>query len=598
MPAFQYFSIPPSTCFMTSHRVVYRATNLAQSLFGLPHQRSLSTMAQARDTHLGHYDTIIVGAGMSGLAAASRLFDDDSYKSGKRSLLVLEARDRIGGRIGSVRVNGNRLDTGANWIHGVGTEEKPNPLVNILPHKKLHEINSSVSFRPRERRLKSIIEATAEHDWVKLDSPGSSANDQSDGSDLVVPPDVASIIFGSLWGLIGSLHESAESTSGREAKDMSILKSIIQDEDYKAAFDMVPKEYHRVLRALPQFVEGMEAAPLMFQSAETDHDKPGMGLLEYAIEDFDGEQVFLRDGYTAVVEELGNQVIQKGHVKLGIEVKGVVWDRESIEVLTDAGAYTAANVVCSLPLGVLQHHIGTAVSHSALFFTPPLPAEKATAIRSLGFGTLDKIFLVYSSPWWTTKPWCDILKKGLTHTHFRRGPDDGETERDKGPSEPDALWGFTNELAGLEIDPATGSVASGVRAISIMNHRNLTGFPVLSCFVSCANARHIESLTDVGAGDVVHRSLFSWFGREPPRPEAVHVTRWAQDEYSRGSYSHMITGVSETKHRECFAEPLINEHGAQLRFAGEHTSRNHFATVHGALISGWREADAVLNQGT
>ena len=34
--------------------------------------------------------------------------------------------------------------------------------------------------------------------------------------------------------------------------------------------------------------------------------------------------------------------------------------------------------------------------------------------------------------------------------------------------------------------------------------------------------------------------------------------------------------------------------GGEVRFAGEHTSSNHFATAHGALISGWREADAII----
>jgi len=74
----------------------------------------------------------------------------------------------------------------------------------------------------------------------------------------------------------------------------------------------------------------------------------------------------------------------------------------------------------------------------------------------------------------------------------------------------------------------------------------------------------------------------------------VHVTRWAGDKYSLGSYTHMITGVSETKHREEFQKPIVNRYGAELRFAGEHTSSNHFATVHGALLSGWREADSIL----
>lgn len=74
----------------------------------------------------------------------------------------------------------------------------------------------------------------------------------------------------------------------------------------------------------------------------------------------------------------------------------------------------------------------------------------------------------------------------------------------------------------------------------------------------------------------------------------MHVTRWAQDEFSRGSYSHMITGLSETRHRENFQIPVVSDSGSRMRFVGEHTSRNHFATVHGALLSGWREADDIL----
>lgn len=57
------------------------------------------------------YDIIIVGAGISGLAAADNLID-----SGK-DVLILEARDRIGGRIWSHLWNGVTIEEGANWIH-------------------------------------------------------------------------------------------------------------------------------------------------------------------------------------------------------------------------------------------------------------------------------------------------------------------------------------------------------------------------------------------------------------------------------------------------------------------------------------------------
>jgi len=100
-------------------------------------QRSLIRMASQAPNNGGrHYDTIVIGAGMSGLACASRLLQHASHQK-PNSLLVLEARDRIGGRIDAVHVNGCRLDTGANWIHGTGTKEMPNPLVEILPRARL-----------------------------------------------------------------------------------------------------------------------------------------------------------------------------------------------------------------------------------------------------------------------------------------------------------------------------------------------------------------------------------------------------------------------------------------------------------------------------
>lgn len=58
-----------------------------------------------------HVDVAIVGAGAAGLAAARRLASEPL------SLLVLEARDRIGGRAHTVHVDGLPLDLGAGWLH-------------------------------------------------------------------------------------------------------------------------------------------------------------------------------------------------------------------------------------------------------------------------------------------------------------------------------------------------------------------------------------------------------------------------------------------------------------------------------------------------
>lgn len=503
-------------------------------------------------------DTLIIGAGMSGLACASRLYQHPHYRDHKKSLLVLEARDRIGGRIESVHVNGHRLDTGANWIHGTGTEDRPNPLVAILPHKRCRALSGSVIFK----------------------APSQGDGSGSDGR--VVPANIAGAMAASLWGMIEDLHEAATDCDEGKARQTTMLRAVGDSEERREAFREIPGEYHRTLGSLPQFLENMEAAPL-------DGPNP-MSLLEFGLNDFDGEQVFVQDGYTAVVEEVAKELLQDGLIHLGVKVKQINWSEEDVvQVETgDGKVYTAKQVVCTLPLGVLQHHH----HHEDELFEPPLPTAKRAAVQSLGYGTLDKVFLVFQHPWWINEPYRSILKKGLVRMPSSLSPDE-----DQG-APPDQIMGFTLDLPGLCIHEDGTTTTEGAPAVlSAVNIHNLTGAPALAFFVSCANAAHIEAMTDSQAGALVHRALTSWLGQEIPHPESVHVTRWAGDEFARGSYSHMVTDVSETSHRDEFAQPVIQWERAVLRFAGEHTSRDHFATVHGALLSGWREADAILSEG-
>ena len=55
---------------------------------------------------------LVIGAGMAGLTAARQLAEAG------RKVLVLEARDRVGGRILTLRDQGEILELGAEFIHG------------------------------------------------------------------------------------------------------------------------------------------------------------------------------------------------------------------------------------------------------------------------------------------------------------------------------------------------------------------------------------------------------------------------------------------------------------------------------------------------
>lgn len=57
------------------------------------------------------YDVVVIGAGAAGLGAGRRL-----AKAGVR-FIVLEARDRIGGRAHTITANGLPLDLGCEWLH-------------------------------------------------------------------------------------------------------------------------------------------------------------------------------------------------------------------------------------------------------------------------------------------------------------------------------------------------------------------------------------------------------------------------------------------------------------------------------------------------
>lgn len=77
---------------------------------------SLSNLTLFKQLHY-KYDVIVIGGGCAGLEAAQRL-----YTNGIKNILVLEAQERLGGRINTIFLDDDTsmpIEIGANWIHGI-----------------------------------------------------------------------------------------------------------------------------------------------------------------------------------------------------------------------------------------------------------------------------------------------------------------------------------------------------------------------------------------------------------------------------------------------------------------------------------------------
>jgi monoamine oxidase len=167
-------------------------------------------------------------------------------------------------------------------------------------------------------------------------------------------------------------------------------------------------------------------------------------------------------------------------------------------------------------------------------FDPPLSEVKRAAIERLGFGLLDKVVLEFDEPFW---PDADVL----------------------------------------------GLVGSEQPVPFLINGEVFADVPLLIGLRGGSDALEREGLSDQDAVAQVVTAL------QAPAPTASLVTRWAADPYARGSYSFIAVGSSPDD-MEALAEPAND----RLAFAGEATDPEFFGTVHGAYLSGVREADRIL----
>ncbi len=277
-------------------------------------------------------EVIVIGAGMAGLAAARQLTDWDY------DVIVLEARDRIGGRTWTDNSLGLPLDLGASWIHGVNK----NPMSDLAD-----KVNA-----PRV--------ATDYDSITRYKSDGSEVSAQEDAD--------IDALFEQFYAQVAEWQEETESDASlQEALDMFLSN----------------KRFSR---------KGMMNL-LYAINTELEHEYGGdisdLSLWEFDQEgEFKGEDVIFPNGYGQLVQS----VAQGLDIRLGQIVRRVEYSSEGALVATNGGTFEAKAVLVTVPLGVLKQNIIT--------FEPSLPKWKMDSISRLNMGVLNKCYLKFPSVFW------------------------------------------------------------------------------------------------------------------------------------------------------------------------------------------------------
>lgn len=220
-------------------------------------------------------------------------------------------------------------------------------------------------------------------------------------------------------------------------------------------------------------------------------------------------------------------------------------------VVTSGGEeYPADYVIVTVSLGVLSK------DHVRLF-CPALPSAKIDAMRCLGFGYANKIYLEYCRPFW-------FWHNGQLNFKFCNGAQCSS-------------HGWTRGLTSIEVAP---------------NSKH-----VLCAWVVGPEACQMESLCDRDVAEGITDVLRQMTGNERiPYPVTVMRSMWTSDPMYCGAYSYEFQYTSGIAQRD-LACPLPGPSDSIppiLLFAGEATVPGHYATVAGARLSGLREAERIV----
>lgn len=247
-------------------------------------------------------------------------------------------------------------------------------------------------------------------------------------------------------------------------------------------------------------------------------------------DEFGSDVYLMLNGYAPIVNGLAQDI----DIILDTQITHIACNKNGVQLKTNQGDFHADAVIVTVPLGVLKNN--------SIRFTPQLPIEKQTAIQNLKMGLVNKIALKFPHQFWPAN-----------YTRFSYLADHYST------------------------------------TAFIVNNAYYFNRPILIALLSGHLAQEFEQLSDAETVQKTMQSLRQMFGNNIPEPTQHLITRWHSDPFSYGAYSY-VPFTTTSKDYEILAEPIAD----RVFFAGEATNRTHPATVHGAYLSGMREAERIM----
>ena len=251
----------------------------------------------------------------------------------------------------------------------------------------------------------------------------------------------------------------------------------------------------------------------------------------YDDEAFRGKDVIVINGYDKVANLLGEGL----DIRLNSRVSEINYNETKSLVKVNGNSIEADYVIVSVPLGVLKNN--------SISFQPSLPALKLSAIQNIQMGNVNKFLFIWDTPFWDT----NIQYIGYT---------------------PDTKGKFNYFMNMMKFLPTI----NGLMTFAFGDYATVT-----------------ETMTDDQINSEVMAQLKTIYGNSIPNPTTMLRTKWGQNINTFGAYSFATNGTTSADF-----DTMATEINNKLFFAGEHTERDYRGTVHGAYLSGIREADKII----